>query len=135
MRIKFNFARAMALAIGVLKSQKRLDALFRDTSSKMNGVSLGDKERDGGLIGMLKSSVQMLKASVRGEYKGLSLGAKLTLVAGLIYFVTPLDMVPDFMPVAGYMDDLGVLFWVFRNLNKEVSAFREWERLNSGAIV
>jgi len=30
-------------------------------------------------------------------------------LAGLLYFLTPLDAIPDFIPGAGYSDDLGVL--------------------------
>lgn len=36
-------------------------------------------------------------------------GLQKTLVAGaLLYILTPLDLVPDFIPVIGWLDDLGV---------------------------
>ena len=35
--------------------------------------------------------------------------AKLTIYAALAYFILPLDMIPDFTPLAGYSDDLGAL--------------------------
>ncbi len=51
-------------------------------------------------------------------------GAKLALAAALVYLVSPLDLIPDFVPVVGYLDDLlvaavvvdGVLNWVDRGL-------------------
>ena len=35
--------------------------------------------------------------------------AKATIFASLGYFISPLDAIPDLIPVAGYSDDLGVL--------------------------
>ena len=35
--------------------------------------------------------------------------AKATIVSTLGYFVIPIDVIPDFIPVAGYSDDLGAL--------------------------
>jgi len=36
--------------------------------------------------------------------------AKTTIVASLGYFISPVDAVPDVIPVVGYTDDFGVLF-------------------------
>ena len=35
--------------------------------------------------------------------------AKTAIYGALAYFVLPLDAIPDFVPVAGYTDDLGTL--------------------------
>lgn len=35
--------------------------------------------------------------------------AKTTIVGALGYFISPLDAIADFIPVAGYTDDVGVL--------------------------
>ncbi len=39
--------------------------------------------------------------------------AKALLVSGLIYGVSPLDVVPDIIPFLGQLDDIGVLVAVF----------------------
>lgn len=38
-----------------------------------------------------------------------------------IYIVSPLDLIPDFIPVIGWLDDLGVLAWAAKQVlfNKE----------------
>ena len=48
---------------------------------------------------------------------------KSIVVAALIYFVTPLDAVPDFIPFAGFLDDIGVIAWTIKFLGKELEGY------------
>lgn len=43
---------------------------------------------------------------------------KTQIIAALGYFISPVDAVPDFIPVAGYADDLAVLIWVSKRVAK-----------------
>lgn len=61
--------------------------------------------------------------------------AKLTMWGALAYFVMPVDAVPDFLPGAGYVDDLGAfaaaLATVARFIDEDVKAkarrrLRDW---------
>ncbi len=48
------------------------------------------------------------------------LSAKILLVAAIVYFLSPIDLIPDFIPVIGYVDDLIIvptLIWLaFRQI-------------------
>lgn len=48
-------------------------------------------------------------------------------IAALVYFVDPLDMIPDTVPVLGYLDDTAVISAVVRMNLTAVSRFRNWE--------
>lgn len=37
------------------------------------------------------------------------------------YFILPVDLIPDFIPVAGYTDDLAALLWAFYSVAKNVT--------------
>lgn len=49
---------------------------------------------------------------------------KKKILGALGYFILPLDLIPDFLPVAGFTDDLAALSWalysVARNVTPEV---------------
>ena len=45
---------------------------------------------------------------------------KAIVVAGLVYFIVPLDAIPDIAPIVGYLDDLGVITALLKYLGKEL---------------
>ena len=45
---------------------------------------------------------------------------KAIVVAGLIYFIIPIDAVPDITPFFGYLDDLGVITALLKYLGHEL---------------
>jgi len=45
---------------------------------------------------------------------------KSIVVGALVYFITPIDLVPDIAPLIGYMDDLGVITAVLKYLGHEL---------------
>lgn len=45
---------------------------------------------------------------------------KSVVVGALIYFITPIDLIPDFIPFIGYLDDLGVIMATIKFLGKEL---------------
>jgi uncharacterized membrane protein YkvA (DUF1232 family) len=48
---------------------------------------------------------------------------KSVVIAALVYFVMPLDVMPDFAPLLGYLDDIGVVAWTIKFLGNEVTSY------------
>ncbi len=48
---------------------------------------------------------------------------KAIVVAGLIYFISPLDAIPDIAPFVGYLDDLGVITALLKFLGSELTPY------------
>jgi len=70
---------------------------------------------------------RMIQAHKRGDFK-VSSKSLMLIVLGLVYFVSPLDIIPDIMPVIGYADDLSVLIAVYNAIKQEVEEFLAWEK-------
>lgn len=59
-----------------------------------------------------------------GKYKDYEL-KKLTIIVGaIIYVVTPVDLLPDFIP-AGFVDDLSILGWAASQAAAELKKYKE----------
>jgi uncharacterized membrane protein YkvA (DUF1232 family) len=48
---------------------------------------------------------------------------KSVVAAALIYFITPVDAIPDFAPFMGFLDDIGVIAWTIRFLGREITDY------------
>ncbi len=70
---------------------------------------------------------RMMRAWLAGDYKNISKRTIIAAVAALIYFVNPLDIIPDFIPIIGQLDDILVLGYLIKYLNKEIERFMAWE--------
>lgn len=69
----------------------------------------------------------LFKDAVKGEYKLHS--ANIAMIGGgLLYFILPADLIPDFIPLVGYLDDLAVLTTIMNSLNGEIGAYRNWKK-------
>ena len=49
---------------------------------------------------------------------------------GLLYFILPADLILDFIPLVGYLDDLAVLTTIMASLKGEIDKYRSWKETN-----
>jgi len=68
----------------------------------------------------------LFKDTVNGKYK-LPPASVAMIGGGLLYFILPADLIPDFIPVVGYLDDLAVLTTIINSLKKEISEYNIWK--------
>jgi uncharacterized membrane protein YkvA (DUF1232 family) len=124
MKAPWNFLRFIPIA-GRLIAAGRLPVLLFAVARK--------SATDGNRLGKLKDDLKLLQALClaywRGEYRAISPKAIVSVVAGLMYFLSPLDAIPDWIPGLGMLDDIAVLAWVMKSLETELNAFRAWRAL------
>jgi uncharacterized membrane protein YkvA (DUF1232 family) len=88
-----------------------------------------DLENENGEISSLTEKVKifilMIKSYVKGEYREIPLKSILLIFAGLIYFINPFDLIGDFIPGIGYIDDIGLILWILKSVEEDVVRFKE----------
>lgn len=69
----------------------------------------------------------LFRDTVKRNYKlhPLTLGA---IGGGLLYFLTPIDFIPDIIPIFGYLDDMAILTTLINTLQGELEAYKEWKK-------
>ncbi len=121
MKAPLNFARYLPIAQRFLK-RGRLPALLLAVTRKSGGGARSLAS----IRGDLSLLQELCVAWWRGSYRAINPQALVAIVAGLIYFVSPVDAIPDFIPGLGLVDDLAVLAWVMKTWGGELEAFRTW---------
>ena len=65
---------------------------------------------------------------VKGHYKQYSYRKLITIVAVLIYLVSPYDLVPDFLVSIGFLDDAALIGYVISLTEKELHGYLRWRK-------
>lgn len=125
MKNKF-FELALAQAARLSGRSGRILALVTRMGSKMGQVNWTQVQRE-----QIKSQLftlgRLAKAYALGHYRNVPWKTMGILLAAIIYFVNPLDLLPDMIPIAGLTDDFAVLVWVYNTLGTEIEKFQAWE--------
>ena len=112
-------ARQQAAAPATLRTARSAWGLYRETR----------RPGSPGLLRRLLAAPRLVSAVLRRRYPGLSRGRLLAfcLLAGL-YVLSPLDAIPDVIPVLGWTDDSAVVIWFLTGLLRESGRYVEWDR-------
>ncbi len=62
-----------------------------------------------------------------GTYRAVPWRTVIAAIGALIYFVDPLDVVPDYIIGVGYVDDAALIALVVRSIRRDLDRFLIWE--------
>lgn len=118
-----GFSRFEHEAEDMTRDPERVRGVVRDAFHKIS-----EHRKDIGRIGAdLPVLLRLARAWASGEYRRIPLKSIVLVVAAVLYFLNPLDLIPDFLPIVGYLDDAAVVGYVLRTLQQELEIFRAWE--------
>ncbi len=87
--------------------------------------------RSSGPLGRFIGDGKMLLALVQdyanGRYRQIPWRAIAAVVAALLYVLNPLDLVPDFIPLVGWLDDGAILAACLMMIEGDLHAYRKWK--------
>lgn len=75
----------------------------------------------------LRTMLRLLVRWADASYRRVSWTPLVLIVGALIYFVTPVDVLPDTLGAIGFVDDVTVISTVVHHVRDELQRFRNWE--------
>ncbi len=69
----------------------------------------------------------MVKDYAKGKYKTVPWYIISSIGASLLYILSPMDLIPDFIPFIGYVDDAAILTLCLNLVKKEVETYKGWK--------
>jgi uncharacterized membrane protein YkvA (DUF1232 family) len=110
-------------AKGYIDNPKKTEGLLKKAirkASKTQGT-LGDAWEK------LQLFFDLVHAYSKGEYRNVAPATILTIIGAILYFVSPLDVVPDFLVGLGIVDDAAVISFTLKKLSVEINEFKKWK--------
>ena len=111
-------------------NKQKLKEVISRSSSKLKSL-VGESSEWKELKSKVDVLIAMVQAHISGRYRAFSNSSLLMIVFALIYFITPMDVIPDFVPALGFTDDASVLYLIYRKLSKDIDKFTEWTKSES----
>lgn len=109
----------------VLTSPSKIDGLLIDVEEKLNGIP-----KVGGKLAKIPTFLSFLKCYITKEYSKVPTATIIAITSALLYFLVPSDLMPDFIPLVGYLDDASVISVCTTLISHDLKKFVKWRDKN-----
>jgi uncharacterized membrane protein YkvA (DUF1232 family) len=127
-RASASYRQAAVSASAYAKNPERLRQLLEDAAKKTKGAP---REPFKDTWAYLMAMIRILRAFYRRQYHELPWQSLITILGAVIYFVSPIDFIPDWIPIAGYLDDAFVVALALKSVKDDLDIFMQWEAQQS----
>ncbi len=130
---KFNDAEKTRSSKAYTKAKTKAEAYINDPSKLNNLVGEASKKAKGKngplkeVWDSLTACFRLIKAYANGTYQEIPWQSMVMMVASVIYFVMPVDLIPEAIIGIGLLDDVALLGWTIRAFRSDIKNFIEWE--------
>jgi uncharacterized membrane protein YkvA (DUF1232 family) len=127
------FRNSFLKASRLSKNSKGIILLLGTVISKMQA------DGGGGTFQKIKAKVKSLGLLLRhyanGSYRNVETKHIIFILAGMIYFLSPVDLIPDILPLVGFADDIALFSFIYTSVAKELEKFEMWLLNQKAGIV
>lgn len=109
----------------LLHDENKLEIFLQKIENKLTIVPIV-----GNALSYIPVMISMIRSYVRKEYTEIPIGSIISMISALIYFVSPVDIISDFLPVVGYLDDAAVVAACIKLVKSDIDAYKQWRKIN-----
>ena len=117
--LKANTEKAKAF----LDADEKMEKLFQEFEEKLKLIpKIGNRASDVAVL------LSMIRAFAKKQYTEVPVTSILFGIAALIYVVNPFDLMPDYIPGVGLLDDAAALGLVLQALHMDLNKYKKWQK-------
>lgn len=110
----------------LLNDYDKIERFLQRLEKKLQKIPVvGDK------LSGIPIMISLIRSYVKKEYTDIPMGSVIAIISALIYVLSPIDIIPDFVPGAGYADDAVMIALCWNLVESDVDEYKLW-RLNNG---
>lgn len=119
------FGQMYTKAEDIIKDPDRFKNMLKDAREVLDGKGSGQLKE---IIDKIKLFLSMLNDYRNGIYTELPLRSVLSIGGALLYLISPADIIPDFIPLIGMIDDIFIINFVWNQLRRDLDKYSLWKR-------
>lgn len=109
----------------IVRQEQKVVELLQNVGRKLSNLAENPKVKK--LTAPVQIFIRMIRAHFSGQHK-MEFTTLGLIVLAMVYFISPIDLIPDFLGFFGFADDLSVVLAVYAKVKDEVDKFLDWER-------
>ena len=119
---------------GFKKAKSRVESILNHSSklkkllSQAHHKAIRRKKQLDKVWEDLQTLFRMVNAWKAKKYTKLPWNSIIYACAAILYFVNPFDVIPDFIPISGLLDDITIITFVINSIKKDIEKFKAWEK-------
>lgn len=118
-----KYKKYLDIAKTYLNNTKKSNDLLDEATTKSNTNKNALEE----VWDNLQLLLAMFRSWVKGEYREIPTKTILAIIAAIVYFVSPVDFIPDFIAGLGFADDAAIIGFTIKQIAEELEKFKLWK--------
>lgn len=113
----------------LLKDEDKIEKFLQRLEVKLKNIPIA-----GSRLANIPVLASLVRMYIKKEYTNIPIGTIIAIVAALIYFVSPIDIVPDSVPILGYFDDAAVVAACWKLVESDVLEYIKWRETENKVL-
>lgn len=125
----YELEKGYASAEKLLGDRDALERFLQRLEKKLRKLPLA-----GNALASIPVLASLIRSYTKKEYTDIPIGSIIAIISALIYFVSPIDFIPDFIPGVGHVDDAVVIAACLKLVESDVEEYIKWRKANGKVI-
>ncbi len=113
----------------ILKDRDKTEEFLQRIEMKLKLIP-----KIGGVLSMVPTMISLVRSYIRKEYQNIPAGSIVAVVSALIYFLSPIDIIPDSILGVGYIDDAFIVSACLKLVGNDIIEYQKWRKDNNKLI-
>ena len=105
----------------ILENPDKMERFLQRLEKKLKVIPIARKT-----LSMIPTLISLVKSYIQKEYTEIPIGTIAAVISALLYWLSPVDLIPDVIPGAGYIDDAAVIAVCLKLVGDDLEEYKKW---------
>lgn len=106
----------------LITNKKDVTNFLEKIEVKINNIKIV-----GSTLSIIPTMILLVKSYINKEYTKIPVNSIIAIISALIYFLTPIDLIPDIVLGLGFLDDATVISTCLKMVKNDIDEYKEWK--------